>query len=643
MSVSLNLTASASVLLSQRAADRTGSTAVLTPSYQYSATLFVGFAAISSTYQYRQILSFIPTVSVTGENAWNNLAMQALAASFNAATVTWNTQPSGYGNRYLSTSLLNGRTANFYNLSAADRWHMLHYGFKLTGDNSVVYTSRGAYPPKIAVVLSDSNVGLTPLCSPTSGYVPKGKANTLSWSFANLYQSYTLPTQTSATVSWRYGSSGTVHTINAGTAQSVTIPANTWTQDEVQWRVSVTASSGVTNTSAWMRLSTAEATSVATVVSPINEIVNGDEPIILQWTHSISTGTAQTAADIQTSTDGATWTALASVTGAETQYTVPAGTLSAGTLYWRVRTYNTDDTAGPWSDAAQLLVVASPAAPVVSVDVSPMSVISWTSMEQEAYQVTVDGYDSGEMWGQATSWTVPEYLPDGSYTAAVRVKNGYGLWGPWGAWAFTVVNVPGDAITLTSEDGQDVSLEWETSGTYLSYIIYRDGERIAETPGTEWADGYASAGSHEYMIRGMLAGGNYTDSNVVTAECIISSMLLRDMETGALMSIPTVLAGDVQTGVSRTRQIVLQHYEGVPLPAAEIGEARTRTVTFRPTFPRVYFAMGDQLDGMIGRIVHLRTPYGDAMYGIVTALPATKTPHLRTFDVTVEEIAYVQD
>ena len=75
--------------------------------------------------------------------------------------------------------------------------------------------------------------------------------------------------------------------------------------------------------------------------------------ITFKWQHIIETGTEQTKFDIEKSSDGVSFTALASQTTAIQSYVVAANALAAGTIYWRVRTYNTDNAAGAWSDTAK--------------------------------------------------------------------------------------------------------------------------------------------------------------------------------------------------------------------------------------------------------------------------------------------------
>ena len=237
------------------------------------------------------------------------------------------------------------------------------------------------------------------------------------------------------------------------------MPAGTFTADEIQWRVTVTAA-GQTKTSAWYTLSTVDQLPEAVPVSPIGGFVDGTQAVDFVWQHIIATGTAQTKVDLQTSADGAQWTTLRTVATAQQQLTIPADTLSAGTLHWRVRTYNSDGAAGSWSSAVQTTVIAAPPAPVVTVaDSSPRPLIQWQSSGQQAYEVMIDDAVVISAYGVTQSYRADAYLTDGQHTVRVRVQNQYSLWSAWGALAITVANTAGSAITLTADGGVGVGDE----------------------------------------------------------------------------------------------------------------------------------------------------------------------------------------
>lgn len=195
--------------------------------------------------------------------------------------------------------------------------------------------------------------------APSSGYVPKNSASLFSWRVQlQPYQfCYGKMGQKSGTFRWRAKGSGTVNSINCGTSQRCEVPAGTFTTDEIEWQVEVVTSADQTITSDWYTLSTVEALPEAVPISPVSTMVDGSAPCKFSWAHNIATSTAQTAADLQYHTGDGLWQALGHVSGDSTEYTVPANTFSSGSVFWRVRTYNTDSTAGDWSDPVEIIVV----------------------------------------------------------------------------------------------------------------------------------------------------------------------------------------------------------------------------------------------------------------------------------------------
>lgn len=329
--------------------------------------------------------------------------------------------------------------------------------------SAVITGNIDTYGLSLTLILSELKAGLIPICSPASGHVDPTAATVLQWSLKPDGESLDTPTQTGAVVTWKK-TGGTEQTITVTTAKRVTLAAGSFAQgDEIQWKVKITANTGIEHESDWMTLITTDGEAVAVPISPVSGIVDGTAPVEFTWSHTTPYGTPQTAAELQQSTDGAVWSSLGSVTGAEQRYLAPAGSLGAdvnGTFFWRVRTRNADGVFGPWSAPAQCVVVAPPPAPDVTVDAVPAAVVHWTSVGQEGYQVQVAGYDSGALFGTARSWAVPNDLPDGSYTARVRVVNSFGLWSDWGEWAFTIENIPGGIILLEGAGGNAAILNW---------------------------------------------------------------------------------------------------------------------------------------------------------------------------------------
>lgn len=482
--------------------------------------------------------------------------------------------------------------------------------------------------------------------SPASGYAAKNAPTVFSWDITQQTakydaEKYISVTQTAATFRWRSSATGTVNEISiAGSTKSLTVPGGTFTTDEIQWQVVATAEGGYTVTSNWATLSTVEVTSAAKVLSPQNTVVDGATDTLFQWAHIIETNTAQTKADLQKSTDGSTWATLATVTGAETQWLCAAGTLTTAMKYWRVRTYNTDNIAGAWSDAAQIVVIAAPTAPSIQIkSTGPRPSISWQTSEQEAYQVELDGkLSGGTRYGTDKTWTSPSYLADGSHTVRVRVQNQYGMWSDWGAAALPVTNTPGANITLSVQASSVADLSWQTSGSYDFYLVYRNGKPIAKLTQTQYTD-ELSSGDVTYQVRGCFDGSsNYGLSSAVTVDIRAEVHQVSDLDTGLTLRLPYSDSQHRQTTRTVSRQVELLQLSGAHYPVAVEVDSGTDALSI--TAALVDDEQVRKLMGLVGKLVCAKTPQGDMVIGYITSLPKQHDGFLNVFNFTVEQIDF---
>ena len=504
--------------------------------------------------------------------------------------------------------------------------------------------TKGENAPYASISLDDSYICPLEITSvtPDSGTVTKTDENVFSWGLNDPGECLADLEQASAVFRWRSGTSGTIHTINvSGNSPSVTVPANTFAgTTSIQWQVAVTANSGVVTTSDWVTLSTADATPSAAPLSPVDTVIDGSKDVLFQWQHSISTGTAQSKADLQKSTDGQTWTTLTTITGPEKQWTCPAGTLTSSIKYWRVRTYNADGVAGAWSDAAQIVVIAAPTAPSIQIkSTGPRPSISWQTSEQEAYQVELDGkLSGGTHYGTEKTWTSPAYLADGSHTVRVRVQNQYGMWSDWGTAALPVTNTPGAAIALSVQASSVADLSWQTTGSYDFYLVYRNGKPIAKLTQTQYTD-ELSSGSVTYQVRGCYAdSSNYGLSSSVTVDVRADVHMVSDLDTGQTLRLPYSDSQHRQTTRTLSRQVELLQLSGAYYPVAVEVDSGTDSLSI--TAALIDDAQVQQLMGLVGKLVCAKTPQGDMVIGYITSLPKQHDGFLNVFNFTVEQIDY---
>lgn len=637
-------------------ADQSAKIAISNPTTNYSSdasvtdgNLLISFSGFPASEKFKAITR--ASVAIYANLAYGTdgqscaASADFLAESFAEKSVTYNTAPKtdALGSVRVSAYVTGDgqyATGNVLGISLEHLRSLLAYGLKVSPPYRIAFqTSRGSNKPYISVEYSDEIVGLLlSNLAPSSGSIVPANVTTFSWAEAATGVCYESITRASAKFRWRKSASDTVKEIAvSGTATSITIPANTFSGDSIQWQVAVTANSGVTKTSDWMTVSLEDVASTAVAVAPDRAVLDGESDNVFKWEHVISTGTAQTKAELQQSTDGSTWTALATVTGAANTWTAPAGTFTSGTKYWRVRTYNSKGAAGAWSAATQFIVLAAPATPPVSiVSTEPRPEIRWQSDEQQAYQVEIDGvYASGTRFGTGKTWKAPFYLADGSYTVRVRVQNEYGFWSPRGTAALPVTNVPGGAITLTAEGGIEAALSW-TPGSFDYYLVYRDGVAIAKVTEPSYTDA-ASIGGVRYQVRGCYDNSdNYSLSEAVEVTVSTEKVRLYDMERGEWLHFLYDSSAHRSTGLSLSQDIQYVQLSGHVFPVAERSEFKS--CALRITCVCADDAERQALRALLGHLTCCKTPEGNMTIGYPASISESSDDFFSTYSFTIEQI-----
>ena len=609
--------------------------------------LLVSFSGFPLAAQFKKIIlaNIFLYATLSGSTAQNisGSVISFLAESFAEKSVTYQTRPKTSINQakiYDYVSSAKYVSADVSGIYLKGIPEILQHGIQVSPPYGIGFqTSRGSNKPYVTVEYSDNLVGLSlSALSPNSGAIVAANATVFSWAETADGVCYADIARSSAKFRWRKSASDTVKEIAvSGTATSITIPANTFSGDSIQWQLSVTANSGVTTTSDWMTLSLTDVESTAVAVAPDRAVLDGSSDNVFKWEHVISTGTAQTKAELQQSTDGSTWTALATVTGAANTWTAPAGTFTSGTKYWRVRTYNSKGAAGAWSAATQFIVLAAPATPPVSiVSTEPRPEIRWQSDEQQAYQVEIDGvYASGTRFGTGKTWKAPFYLADGNYTVRVRVQNEYGFWSPWGTAALPVTNVPGSSITLTAEGGIEAVLSW-TPGSFDYYLVYRDGVAIAKVTEPGCTDA-ASIGAVSYQVRGCYDNSdNYSLSEAVEVTVSTDKVRLYDMERGEWLHFLYDSSAHRSTGLSLSQDIQYVQLSGHTYPVAERSEFKSRAL--RITCVCADDAERQALRALLGPLTCCKTPEGNMTIGYPASISEISDDFFSTYSFTIEQI-----
>lgn len=358
-----------------------------------------------------------------------------------------------------------------------------------------------------------------------------------------------------------------------------------------------------------------------TLISPIGEYKDSNSIIRFEWQYNSSVGGTQKAFDLQWSVDQSDWTTI-SETSQNTYYDMPAETLPAGNIYWRVRTYNEYDEASEYSDIATFYSIAAPNYAVIqSVSNAARPVIQWQADNQQVFQIQIlqnDDvvYDSGEQPGVNTrSHKVNAFLEDGTYVARIRIKNEYDMWSDWSEYQFVISTTKPDKPILAVQRSP-YGLELTIGNAQGEAYIYRDGIPIAKATGQKYYDNTVANGKeYRYFVRA-LSGNGFADSDVVIG---IPAFRIGLLNVGNevielkhnLNSVPDKSMNCVPVGA-------MNHYDGRELPVAEMSD--NTNITLSLTYFFKGFAKVEKIMEAARKkgVVLYRDKKGLKLYGVIT-------------------------
>lgn len=620
--------------------------------------LLAGFPDVAASYDYKPILRAVVKAYLSCDTDYTTSAtkkvwVEGVTSDWDEASVTSRKVAFAPGSGFVSVP---GGAAGVYQFSALSEEsarHVLLHGCAIHSYSAQMWylsvgTSRYSSPPQLFITFDDSNVQpslITP--SPASG-ARLNKASAITFSTSLVQSSaFTLKNLTAVSGTFEYRLKGASSTTTAAatissTTISYTAPANTFAAGEYEYRFTVTDNLGQTAPTGWSSFDTRDTVPTATADEPSGNLLDGDQPISFRWTHINESGSAQTKAELQKSADGSTWTALTTVTGSANEYSAPAGTFASGTWFWRVRTYNLDNAAGAWSDAASFVTVSAPSTPKVIVQASPRPLITWQTNEQSAYQIQLDTAVDTTDYGSGKSWRSPIYLDDGLHVARVRVQNSYGVWSEWGSATFTVSHTAGGAVVLTVDADHRAELSWSYAGSWTEFVVYRDGVAIAKTTDYSYTDDY-SVGTVRYQVRVCASDGtyNYSLSNEVTVSVMPETVMLSALGSGKWLFLRLSTAQHRTNTIKASRTFSLTHLSGRKFPEAELTEFCDRSIS-------VSYATDDEaekaaLEAQMGSPVCLKTPGGKMVIGILDTLSETESMFYSSYTFAVSQMHYPEE
>ena len=632
--------------------------------------MLLRFPGFPEELKYRTIRSVGLYVGVTGVGSGGIRAERFVAADFDAAAVTYETVPSSADAiEYTYSMIAGGVTGRTYDtvlgktledsnsgtpsrilknltciLANLYRYNTSSFSSSLS-IYTPLYTENTAKKPRLDIAYSDENAGAGDFIPQQFSYINPHIENIFNWDYRLAKSTIAEIVVTSEAFLWKEVGAASYNRISVTPgAKTVTIPAETFpAASSIEYYIEIVCNSGKVTESALCTSSTADTLPTASPVAPISTVETADSEILMTWTVNNDSGSLPTKSELQYSTNGGmSWTALATISGSATEYTVPANTFTAGQINWRVRAYNIDDVAGPWGEAT-FIAFAAPPAPSVQSDAVPFATISWQSTGQEAYQLELDGVLLGAFFGYGRQYKLQTPLEDGSHVARVRVQNAYGLWSQYGEASFSITNDPGEEIALDGTFTVDAELSWISPDLSADFLIFRDGALIGHTENDRFTDRFV-LGSHSYYVINRLPSGNYSRSNTVEGRMCARRPLIALLSGGEWLPLRYSERSMTQQSFTWQKTHSLRHIAGATFPVLELSPYEDLSGAYDAAFLCPQDA--ERFYRLRGQVVILKSKDGKVLIGAITSITSVVNTFYQACQFTLEQIQwedYVDD
>lgn len=621
--------------------------------------LIMEFDAVSDDDRYTDIDSV--TVSAYLKDLGTNYALSAVMTSdalskpLNPSQTTWNTSaPSSWSYAVSKTASDKSDFALKTFTIPQSKWldtllHPLAIAKAIYDYDDFALNLRNGVKPYITVTYKNTEKPryVVPILQ---SYVNRTEPSTFRWSVEWTTHDQDVATgpikQTSYTFSWSsdytYSNpeAATWHSTTVTSANMYhTVPANTFPAGTIYWKVHSYDGSYDHGESSVDGFTTADSYTIAYPASPVSTIIDNASEIEFTWTTSNVYGNEPTASDLQYSTDGATWSTLATISGSEKTHTEPASTFSPGIYYWRVRSYNLDNVASSWSSNAAFIFIAAPTVDGLSYQNTPYTTVAWQSSGQQAYEVFVDGVSQGVKFGTGKEYELPFYLEDGQHTLGVRVQNTLSLWSEINEGTVEIENDPGaDTITLTGSFDVDAGLSWVDTGSFDSFQVYRDGKKIAETTLPMFTDRFV-LGEHSYFVLHKLANGNYVKSNEVSATMVAGTAVIDTLRNPSGWVGLELTANDPDEQIfTYQRTASLRHFTGAEYPVLELSKFTDRSGNYDVAFKDPESARA--FEDLEGKVVIIKSRGGNVMVGAMLQLQKRVADFFISYNFALQQIEW---
>lgn len=530
--------------------------------------------------------------------------------------------------------------------------NFINYGVLIKcGENARrvdIASSRSSNKPYVDITYED--VAVSPAnMSPTGGVIDEKAENVFSWMFSyNKNNVVGEIKQKSAVFQWRNTqTTGIINTVNiSGEETKVVIPKNTLPNGSIEWRVQVTGDNNISSSWDWMKISTVDNVKTdATGLRPDMSYVEGAKINRFEWVSISSVGTLPLGYDIQKSKDGINWVDLIHGNSRESFCNVPADSFESGTQFWRVRTYNSDNIPGNWSNAAQITVIAAPPEPtIISVSNENTPYVKWIAEKQIGWRIQVIRgndllYDSDICAGNDREHRIKTVFRNGLYTVRLCTIGEHGIASVWNEYIWNVETIPPASIQLAGKTDRFCNkLEWSVSKDIRDYWIVRDGKPIKEV-GSTYYDDFTACGSHEYFIR-VIVGGAISESNKVRLALYPQSTTIAPATEPSNFIACKYSTERSQATYSDSKTVQLQNVSGREKPVAEFTDFESfhANLKYAENIKERFFLLRDLYRKGIPLI--FRNRHGERQFVIISSLSYTIIGSVIDYSFTIDGIDY---
>ncbi len=500
---------------------------------------------------------------------------------------------------------------------------------------ATIQSSRTSSAPYIEVVIDKDYLSLSTI---NTGFVDSHRDFLFKWAIApELHLFDPMTTQRSAQFRLRKkGGESVLSQDIAGNTPQYTLKADTLDTGAFEWQVTVIAEDGRTATSDWKEFTTQDALSKATNPLPNQVTLDGSQENIFRWNHLISTNSKPRGFEIQYRSENAVWKTLVDNQNTDdTFYIIPANTLPAGNLEWKVRTYNSNLAAGEWSETSSIIVRSAPPTPIItSVTSNPRPTIVWQAEGQVQAEIKV-GEKIQSVLSVNKSHRWEEFLPDGSATVSVRVKNRFNLWSQWAQGLVIIQNQPVGQVEALS-GVEKFSVVVSAKSQFPANYLYRDGELIGKMKAIKESEGIYKyiddtvLGAHTYYVLGVDAKSNYQRSEEIKASVQVPFGIISERGTQNWVELKKRRGAFPMHTITKKRPVSMVYYAGKLLPVAHVADELGASHALEFTTDK---QTADRVEALVGKNIIYKDVRGDLVEGILTAVECNRD---RATDIKLE-------